>query len=92
MSSDAIVVTSLGDASCNHASALSGINAAAYSRRRGVGVPLLVGLIFQVEALGTFLAGVILVGQLLAVFMATVWLYSQHTMTVGKCSNDDEMT
>jgi K(+)-stimulated pyrophosphate-energized sodium pump len=35
-----------------------------------VGVPLLVGLIFQVEALGTFLAGVILVGQLLAVFMA----------------------
>jgi len=35
-----------------------------------VGVPLLVGLIFQVEALGTFLAGVILTGQLLAVFMA----------------------
>jgi K(+)-stimulated pyrophosphate-energized sodium pump len=35
-----------------------------------VGVPLLVGLIFQVEALGAFLAGVILVGQLLAVFMA----------------------
>ncbi len=35
-----------------------------------VGVPLLVGLIFQVEALGTFLAGVILSGQLLAVFMA----------------------
>jgi K(+)-stimulated pyrophosphate-energized sodium pump len=35
-----------------------------------VGVPLLVGLIFHVEALGTFLAGVILVGQLLAVFMA----------------------
>jgi len=35
-----------------------------------VGVPLLVGLIFQVEALGAFLAGVILVGQLMAVFMA----------------------
>ncbi len=33
-------------------------------------VPLLVGIIFQVEALGAFLAGVILVGQLLAVFMA----------------------
>jgi len=35
-----------------------------------VSLPLLVGLIFQVEALGTFLAGVILSGQLLAVFMA----------------------
>jgi K(+)-stimulated pyrophosphate-energized sodium pump len=35
-----------------------------------VGVPLLVGVIFQVEALGAFLAGVILTGQLLAVFMA----------------------
>jgi K(+)-stimulated pyrophosphate-energized sodium pump len=35
-----------------------------------VGMPLLVGIIFKVEALGTFLAGVILVGQLLAVFMA----------------------
>jgi K(+)-stimulated pyrophosphate-energized sodium pump len=35
-----------------------------------VGMPLLVGLIFRVEALGTFLAGVILSGQLLAVFMA----------------------
>ncbi len=35
-----------------------------------VSVPLLVGVIFQVEALGTFLAGVILTGQLLAVFMA----------------------
>ncbi|MFC2031604.1 sodium/proton-translocating pyrophosphatase, partial [Chloroflexota bacterium] len=33
-------------------------------------VPLLVGIIFQVEALGAFLAGVILVGQLMAVFMA----------------------
>jgi K(+)-stimulated pyrophosphate-energized sodium pump len=32
--------------------------------------PLVVGLIFQVEALGGFLAGVILSGQLLAVFMA----------------------
>jgi K(+)-stimulated pyrophosphate-energized sodium pump len=35
-----------------------------------VAAPLLVGLIFQVEALGAFLAGVILSGQLLAVFMA----------------------
>jgi K(+)-stimulated pyrophosphate-energized sodium pump len=35
-----------------------------------VSVPLLVGVIFRVEALGTFLAGVILTGQLLAVFMA----------------------
>ncbi|HSR32075.1 MAG TPA: sodium-translocating pyrophosphatase, partial [Anaerolineae bacterium] len=35
-----------------------------------VGLPLLVGLIFQVRALGAFLAGVILSGQLLAVFMA----------------------
>jgi len=33
-------------------------------------LPLLVGLIFAVEALGAFLAGVILCGQLLAVFMA----------------------
>ena len=32
--------------------------------------PLIVGLLFSVEALGTFLAGVILVGQLMAVFMA----------------------
>jgi K(+)-stimulated pyrophosphate-energized sodium pump len=35
-----------------------------------LGIPLLVGLVFQVEALGAFLAGVILSGQLLAVFMA----------------------
>jgi len=35
-----------------------------------VALPLLVGLIFQVEALGAFLAGVILSGQLVAVFMA----------------------
>ncbi len=35
-----------------------------------VSLPLLVGLVFEVEALGTFLAGVILTGQLLAVFMA----------------------
>lgn len=33
-------------------------------------MPILVGLILQVEALGGFLAGVILSGQLLAVFMA----------------------
>jgi len=35
-----------------------------------VTMPLLVGILFQVEALGAFLAGVILSGQLLAVFMA----------------------
>ncbi len=35
-----------------------------------VATPILVGLIFQVEALGAFLAGVILSGQMLAVFMA----------------------
>jgi K(+)-stimulated pyrophosphate-energized sodium pump len=35
-----------------------------------VAMPLLVGLILQVEALGGFLAGVILSGQLLAVFMS----------------------
>jgi K(+)-stimulated pyrophosphate-energized sodium pump len=35
-----------------------------------VGMPLLVGVVFGVQALGTFLAGVILTGQLLAVFMA----------------------
>jgi K(+)-stimulated pyrophosphate-energized sodium pump len=35
-----------------------------------VGLPLLVGLVFDVPALVTFLAGVILSGQLLAVFMA----------------------
>jgi K(+)-stimulated pyrophosphate-energized sodium pump len=35
-----------------------------------VSLPLLVGMVFRVEALGTFLAGVILSGQLLAVFMA----------------------
>ncbi len=35
-----------------------------------IAMPLLVGLLLQVEALGGFLAGVILSGQLLAVFMA----------------------
>ncbi len=35
-----------------------------------VALPLVVGLIFDVKALGAFLAGVILSGQLLAVFMA----------------------
>jgi K(+)-stimulated pyrophosphate-energized sodium pump len=35
-----------------------------------LGIPLLVGVVFKIEALGTFLAGVILTGQLLAVFMA----------------------
>ena len=36
----------------------------------GVVTPIVVGLLLQVEALGGFLAGVILSGQLLAVFMA----------------------
>jgi len=35
-----------------------------------VALPLVVGLLFGVKALGTFLAGVIVVGQLMAVFMA----------------------
>ena len=35
-----------------------------------VSLPLIVGLVFGVEALGAFLAGVILTGQLMAVFMA----------------------
>lgn len=37
----------------------------------GVVTPILVGLVFKVEALGGFLAGIIVSGQLLAVFMAT---------------------
>ncbi len=36
----------------------------------GVITPIVVGLVFKVEALGGFLAGIILSGQLLAVFMA----------------------
>jgi K(+)-stimulated pyrophosphate-energized sodium pump len=35
-----------------------------------VALPLLVGIVFDVKALGAFLAGVILSGQLMAVFMA----------------------
>jgi K(+)-stimulated pyrophosphate-energized sodium pump len=35
----------------------------------GVCTPIIVGLVLQVEALGGFLAGIILSGQLLAVFM-----------------------
>lgn len=35
-----------------------------------IALPLLVGLVFNVEALGAFLAGVILSGQLMAVFMS----------------------
>ncbi|MGQ9457737.1 MAG: sodium-translocating pyrophosphatase [Anaerolineae bacterium] len=35
-----------------------------------VATPVLVGMVFRVEALGAFLAGIILAGQLLAVFMA----------------------
>lgn len=36
----------------------------------GVVTPIIVGMVFQVEALGGFLAGIILSGQLLAVFMS----------------------
>jgi len=38
---DAIVCCSFGDASVNHATALSGVNAARYAHRRGGGMPLL---------------------------------------------------
>jgi 2-oxoisovalerate dehydrogenase E1 component len=38
---DSIAVCSFGDASANHATALSGINAARYSQRRGSPVPVL---------------------------------------------------
>ncbi|MCT9929347.1 thiamine pyrophosphate-dependent enzyme [Planotetraspora sp. A-T 1434] len=38
---DAIAVCSFGDASANHASALSGLNTAAYSRFRGLQLPVL---------------------------------------------------
>ncbi|MBB4935697.1 2-oxoisovalerate dehydrogenase E1 component [Streptosporangium album] len=38
---DAIAVCSFGDASVNHASALSGLNAAAYGSYQGLGMPLL---------------------------------------------------
>ena len=39
--SDSIVCCSFGDASANHAAALSGINAARYAQRRGSRVPIL---------------------------------------------------
>ena len=35
-------------------------------------MPLVIGLVLQVEALGGFLAGIIVSGQLLAVFMSNV--------------------
>ncbi len=38
---DAIAVCSFGDASMNHASALSGLNTAAYGRHRGLRIPVL---------------------------------------------------
>lgn len=47
---DAVVVTSIGDASINHAAALTGVNAATYARRRGVGIPLL--LVVEDNGLG----------------------------------------
>jgi 2-oxoisovalerate dehydrogenase E1 component len=38
---DSVVVCSFGDASANHATALAGVNAARYARRRGDAVPIL---------------------------------------------------
>jgi K(+)-stimulated pyrophosphate-energized sodium pump len=48
--------------------------------------PILIGLLLQVEALGGFLAGVILSGQLLAVFMSTAggaWDNAKKTIEDG---------
>jgi K(+)-stimulated pyrophosphate-energized sodium pump len=48
--------------------------------------PLLIGMLLKVEALGGFLAGVILSGQLLAVFMATAggaWDNAKKTIEDG---------
>lgn len=41
LADDAIVMTSFGDASLNHATALTAINAARYAKRRGQPVPML---------------------------------------------------
>lgn len=48
--------------------------------------PILIGLVLQVEALGGFLAGVIISGQLLAVFMSTAggaWDNAKKTIEDG---------
>jgi len=48
--------------------------------------PIIIGMLLQVEALGGFLAGVILSGQLLAVFMATsggAWDNAKKTIEDG---------
>jgi K(+)-stimulated pyrophosphate-energized sodium pump len=48
--------------------------------------PIFIGLVLQVEALGGFLAGVIISGQLLAVFMATAggaWDNAKKTIEEG---------
>jgi len=48
--------------------------------------PLLIGMVLRVEALGGFLAGVIISGQLLAVFMATAggaWDNAKKTIEDG---------
>jgi K(+)-stimulated pyrophosphate-energized sodium pump len=50
--------------------------------------PILIGLALSVEALGGFLAGVIISGQLLAVFMATAggaWDNAKKTIEDGFC-------
>ncbi|MFH0764302.1 MAG: sodium-translocating pyrophosphatase [Candidatus Omnitrophota bacterium] len=54
----------------------------------GVVSPILVGLVLQVEALGGFLAGIILSGQLLAVFMANAggaWDNAKKTIEDEEC-------
>jgi len=48
--------------------------------------PLVIGFLFGLEALAGFLAGVILVGQLLAVFMANAggaWIMPRRLLRMG---------
>ena len=52
-------------------------------------VPLMVGLVLQVEALGGFLAGIIVSGQLLAVFMANG---EEHGITQRKLLKTNRAT
>ncbi len=64
-----------GKAEPDYATPVSICTAAAQRELIGLGLvailsPVIVGFIFKAEALGGFLAGIILVGQLLAVFMA----------------------
>ncbi len=64
-----------GKAEPDYAKPVAICTAAAQRELIGLGIlailsPVIVGFIFKAEALGGFLAGIILVGQLLAVFMA----------------------